>query len=191
MGEVMRSRSWVVDSVLKLFRKEKPVEYDVNDWVYGTDDVNMSVDDQFHMLCNNMQRQFNISMNILYAEKRLYDKHNNKQITLYRAHVDKDLWNIFINQIDKSLYSEYITCNTCKDFINKYGTLCMIENGEFKSMIWNTTYTPPAFKQAIYKMNEIIRGSKRYDKFTIKSSTKVLGDRKALGDHFLLYVPFN
>ena len=59
-----------------------------------------------------------------------------------------NLFDLFINNLEEK-YRQHYTCNCCRSFINRYGSLVTVdETGTMSSAIWNTN-VPVAFRKSV------------------------------------------
>lgn len=91
---------------------------------------------------------------------------------LFRTNAN-GLYEAYLNNLPEESKQHY-TCNACKGFLNKYGSLVTIsENGEIKSALWNEDEVPQFFAESVKAMKEIVLKSKVNNVFS--ADNKILG----------------
>ena len=124
--------------------------------------------------------------------KIVADKFNyitgNKDITLFRVST-KNLYDKFLSNLPEESRQHY-NCNTCRSFVNKYGTLVYIDdNYERRSAIWDYDKTPEFFKPAVKAMIKEVE-NKSYITSAYYTSYEVLGT-PVTGEWKHIHVCFN
>lgn len=106
---------------------------------------------------------------------------------LYRTNTS-GLFDAYLNNILVDARQHY-NCNTCHNFIRKYGGLViMLEDGSIEPAIWNDDTAPDFFKASSKAMKDIVLKSKVIGPFY--SSTLDLGLPEAGGwDHLSVRLP--
>lgn len=83
------------------------------------------------------------------------------------------LFEVYLNHLPAGSRQHY-TCNACKRFVNEYGGLvCILENGEIKSALWDEANTPEFFIPSVAAMKAEVLKSKITGVFL--SDTQTLG----------------
>ncbi|WP_301204343.1 hypothetical protein [Bacteroides acidifaciens] len=88
------------------------------------------------------------------------NRENSEDTVLYvggRHKHDRDnLWNIFFLHLPEEGRSHY-NCNSCRHFIQTYGTLVVMDkNGNKSSIMWDPKSVPKFFFEAVSKMKEYV-----------------------------------
>lgn len=100
---------------------------------------------------------------------------SSKNVPLFLTNAE-DLWDIYLENIEAEDARQHYTCNACKSFINKYGSLVTInEDGELESALWNID-VPPFFRKSIKALNKAVSESRIKNIFI--SDVRKLGIRK-------------
>lgn len=102
----------------------------------------------------------------------------------------KDLFNEYLNNIPSEARQHY-NCNTCKNFVNRFGNIVMIdEHSAARSVLWNEEVAPDFFKSSVEALRKAV------DKSNVNGV--FLSDRKVLGQpvtgvwtHMSVELPLN
>ena len=88
---------------------------------------------------------------------------------------DVDLWPIYLNSFSDIAERQYHNCHTCRNFIQRYGTLVTIdqESGTQISAVWKPESAPAQYRPAITAMKNAVERAVANNIFF--SSDKVLG----------------
>jgi hypothetical protein len=98
------------------------------------------------------------------------------------------LYEAYLNNLPAA--KQVYTCSACRNFINHYGSLVTIINGEIKSVLWNENKVPDFFKSSVKAMRKIVENSQIIGVFI--SSQRILGN-PVTGDwnHISVSLPVN
>lgn len=88
------------------------------------------------------------------------NRESSKEKVLYVAgrhkHDQTKLWDIFFNNLPEEGRAHY-NCNSCRHFVQKYGTLVVMDkNGSKSSILWDPKSAPAFFFEAVTKMKEYV-----------------------------------
>lgn len=96
-------------------------------------------------------------------------KHFNNSIKdkqkLFKVNVQESLFNLYIDNLPEESKQHY-TCNACKHFINRFGSLVTIDDtGSVKSAVWNIETTPSLFISSVKAMKKAVENARVNDVF--------------------------
>lgn len=78
---------------------------------------------------------------------------------LFRVDID-NMFDVYLNGFHPSR-RQYHNCNTCRQFINRFGGLVVMEGHNFKSAIWpDLAFTPTEYHEPILGMIKAMAGAK-------------------------------
>lgn len=101
-----------------------------------------------------------------------------------------NLWDKYLSNILEE-GREHYNCRTCKNFIERYGGLVVIdENANIKSVLWDEKDTPIFFKEAVKVLREYVEEREVINVF--KTDNIVLGIPKTgIWEHLSIKLPVN
>lgn len=108
--------------------------------------------------------------------KDTFKKVTDQKCILVKTNVSgNDLWDAYINNIpEKDGARQHYTCNACKHFITRYGSIAIVNtDGSITSALWNPETTPNFFKKSVKELK------KRVERNSVKNI--LLVDNKVLG----------
>ena len=82
------------------------------------------------------------------------------------------LYDLYLNNLPAE-ERQHHTCNGCRHFIERFGSLAVIENGRVHSAMWFSDIVPMIFMESVYAMARAVNRSRITGVFL--SSDKVLG----------------
>lgn len=104
---------------------------------------------QYYKKKKNMYSQQQVDAAYHVTRKLIADEFlANSKKPLFNVEVSS-IFPLFVSGIPQAYQQQY-TCNTCKNFFNKFGNVVYIENGEIKSALFgNTDEVPEIFRKSV------------------------------------------
>lgn len=120
---------------------------------------------------------------------RFLEDHNHFFRTEKVRH-NKTLNDIYLENIPEE-YRDHYVCNTCRRFLESYGSLCVIAlDGSIKSVLWDEESAPEFFKPAVKEMRKFVESGIVVDIPVFDNNTKYMGTPiTGEWNHFAVEVP--
>lgn len=118
-----------------------------------------------------------------------YDRFIERINTTYNALVGpifetdaSGLYDAYLAKFPEGAERQYHTCNCCRQFIERFGGLAIVnENGLLDSAIWDTESAPDQYRAAMFAMGSLVRRAKITMPFLSSATmygTPINGERK-------------